>query len=165
MHFPQRGARGPAGGLSRRDGDRRVGDSLDRHVSIVGALALGCYRAALADCVDPSPACNTTPAALPKLTLSHDELYDSIVFSQGQAELHGTMGSLKDKLKAKIQRMKGAIKGVVDRRSAEVKSEHINHLLSKAQEYGVASVQLGKARGAGSGETLELTVEAPEHKR
>ena len=118
------------------------------------------------DCIDKDASCDMTPAKLPKLRVEHDELYDSIVFSAGQAELHPTMGSLKDKLKAQIERLKDAVKGKVAKEAAEVKSEHINHFLSKAREYGAVEKSGGgdgRARGTVSGTMLELTVAAPAH--
>lgn len=120
----------------------------------------------LADCIDPSRRSEASaPTAIPRLSLDHDVLYDSIVFSDGQTQLHDTMGSLKSKLTARITRLQGAIKGAVSKSVAEVKSEQINHLLAKAKEYTAASVREGSARGSGTGERIELTVEAPEHKR
>ena len=116
------------------------------------------------DCIDKDSSCDMTPMKLPKLRLEHDQLYDSIVFSSGQAELHPTMGGLREKLKAQIERLKNAVKGVVAKETAEVKSEHINHFLSKAKEYGaVENASEGRARGTTSGDMLQLTVEAPEH--
>ena len=118
------------------------------------------------DCIEREGSCDMTPARLPKLGIAHDQLYDSIVFSSGQAELHPTMGGLRDKLTAQIQRLKNAVKGTVARETAEVKSECINHFLSKAREYNcVENGSDGRARGAGAGSTIELTVEAPEHAR